>query len=508
MRMRARSVSVPAPVGGWNARDSLADMAPTDAASLINWFPTTTDVMVRKGYTQYATGMASQVETIMPYAGGATDKLFAATANGKFYDVTSGGAVGAAAVSGLTNGRWEYQNISTSGGNFMLAVNGLDKLRGYNGTSWWTDGDGTHDITGIDTATVSNINLFKNRIWLIQKNTLTAWYLPTSSIAGAALQFPLQSVARKGGYLVDMSPWTIDAGYGVDDLLAFITSKGEVIVYRGTDPASVNSWSLVGVWEIGAPVGRRCLMKYEGDLLVIGQDGLSPMSAALQSSRVNPKVQLTDKIQWAVSDAVTNYGANFGWETLYYPKQNMIIMNVPVNTNANQEQYCMNTITKNWGRFTGWSANCWALFQDNPYFGGNGFVGKAWDSYADAGTNISTTASQAFNYFRTSGILKRFTMIRPIINTDGSPGISANLNIDFQINTASSPITTTPVTSGTWDVSTWDSGVFSAGLAITKLWQGATGVGYSAGVQLDTATNGIQVRWVSTDIVYETGDIL
>lgn len=508
MTMRARSSSVPAPVGGWNARDSLADMAPTDAASLINWFPTTTDVMVRKGYSQYATGMASQVETLMPYAGGSTDKMFAATANGKFYDVTSAGAVGAAAVSGLSNGRWEYQNISTSGGNFLMAVNGTDKLRGYNGTAWWTDGDGTHDITGFDTATAYNINLFKNRIWMIQKNTLNAWYLPTSSIAGAAQQFPLQSVARKGGYLVDMSPWTIDAGYGVDDLLAFITSKGEVIVYRGTDPASVNSWALVGVWEIGAPVGKRCLMKYEGDLLVIGQDGLSPMSAALQSSRVNPKVQLTDKIQWAVSDAVTNYGANFGWECLYYPKQNMIIMNIPVNTNSNQEQYCMNTITKNWSRFTGWSANCWALFQDNPYFGGNGFVGKAWDTYADNATNITTTAAQAFNYFRSPGILKRFTMIRPIINTDGSPGISANLNIDYQINTNSSPITTTPVTGATWDASLWDTGVFSAGLAITKLWQGANGVGYSAGVQLNTATNGIQVRWVSTDIVYETGDIL
>jgi hypothetical protein len=464
--------------------------------------------MVRKGYSQHATGMASQVETLMVYAGGASDKMFAATANGKFYDATSTGAVGAAAVSGLSNGRWEYQNISTSGGNFMMAVNGTDKLRGYNGTTWWTDGDGTQDITGLDTATAYNINLFKNRIWFIQKNTLNAWYLPTSSIAGAALQFPLQSVARKGGYLVDMCPWTIDAGYGVDDLLAFVTSKGEVIVYRGTDPASVNSWSLVGVWELGAPVGKRCLMKYEGDLLLIGQDGLSPMSAALQSSRTNPKVQLTDKIQWAVSDAVTNYGSNYGWETLYYPKQNMLIMNVPVSTGSSQEQYVMNTITKNWTKFTGWNANCWALFQDNPYFGGNGYVGKAWDTLADNATNITSTAAQAFSYYRTPGKLKRFTMIRPILNTDGSPGVSANLNIDFQIDTTSTPISTTPVTGATWDTSLWDPGLFSGGLAISKLWQSATGVGYAAGPQLTCATNGIQLRWVSTDIVYEQGAIL
>jgi len=506
--MAAKSISVPAPVGGWNARDSIADMPATDAASIVNWFPTTTDLMLRKGYSQWSTGLASQVETLLIYAGGATDKMFAATANGKFYDVTAGGAVGAAVVSGLTNGRWEYQNISTSGGSFLMTVNANDKLRGYNGTTWWTDGDGTHDITGINTATVSNINLFKSRIWMIEKNTLNAWYLPTSSIAGAASQFPLQSVARRGGYLVDMNAWTIDAGYGVDDLLTFITSKGEVIVYRGTDPSSIASWSLVGVWEVGAPVGKRCLMKYEGDMLIIGQDGLSPMSAALQSSRTNPKVQLTDKIQWAVSDAVTNYGANFGWETLYYPKQNMIIMNVPVNTGSVQEQYVMNTITKNWARFTGWGANCWSLFQDNPYFGGNGFVGKAWDTFSDAGTNITSTAAQAFSYYGTPGQLKRFTMIRPILNTDGSPGISANLNIDFEINTLSASVSTTPVTGAVWDTATWDSGLFSGGLSISKLWQSATGVGYAAGPQLTCVTNGIQLRWVSTDIVYEGGAIL
>jgi hypothetical protein len=249
-------------------------------------------------------------------------------------------------------------------------------------------------------------------------------------------------------------------------------------------------------------------MKYEGDLLLIGQDGLSPMSAALQSSRTNPKVQLTDKIQWAVSDAVTNYGSNYGWETLYYPKQNMLIMNVPVSTGSSQEQYVMNTITKNWTKFTGWNANCWALFQDNPYFGGNGYVGKAWDTLADNATNITSTAAQAFSYYRTPGKLKRFTMIRPILNTDGSPGVSANLNIDFQIDTTSTPISTTPVTGATWDTSLWDPGLFSGGLAISKLWQSATGVGYAAGPQLTCATNGIQLRWVSTDIVYEQGAIL
>ena len=47
----AKTASVPAPIGGWNARDSLANMSPTDAVQLVNWFPTPTDVTMRKGYT-------------------------------------------------------------------------------------------------------------------------------------------------------------------------------------------------------------------------------------------------------------------------------------------------------------------------------------------------------------------------------------------------------------------------------------------------------------------------
>lgn len=506
--MRARSSSIPAPVGGWNARDSIADMNVMDSPYTINWFPRTTDVMLRKGYTQYSTGLGAQVETILIYNGGATSKIFGATSQGKIFNCTGGGAVGAAAVTGLTNGRLEYVNVATSGGNYMMAVNGVDKLRGYDGTNWWTDGDGTHDITGVDTATCSNITLFKNRVWLVEKNTLKLWYLPTNAIAGAASSYPLQSIAKQGGYIVDFCAWTIDAGYGVDDLFAIITSMGEVIVYKGTDPASANTWALVGVWQIGAPVGKRCMMKYEGDLLIIGQDGLSPMSAALQSSRVNPKVQLTDKIQWAVSDSVTSYGANFGWETLYYPKQNMIILNVPVSEGSQQEQYCMNTVTKNWGRFQGWTANTWALYNDEPYFGANGYIGRAWNTLADNGSNIQSTCAQAFSYFNSPGQLKRFTMIRPTFSASGNPGVNANLNIDFYIDTQSVTIQTTAVAGSLWDTAVWDTGQWSTGNVLSKVWQGATGVGYSAGPQVACSGNGIELYWVSTDIVYEPGHIL
>ena len=124
-RARSNSISLAAPIGGWNARDAIASMAPVDAVVLTNWFPTTTECQLRLGHTQYSTGLPDQVDTILTYYGGATSKMFAISVGG-VYDVTSGGSVGAAELSGLSNSRWESCNVSTSGGNFLYMANGVD----------------------------------------------------------------------------------------------------------------------------------------------------------------------------------------------------------------------------------------------------------------------------------------------------------------------------------------------------------------------------------------------
>ena len=82
-RATANVDSLPAPVGGWNARDSLANMEPVDAVSLVNLFPTVSSVVLRGGYTKHATGLDGEVQTLMTYSAGATTELFAVTETGK-----------------------------------------------------------------------------------------------------------------------------------------------------------------------------------------------------------------------------------------------------------------------------------------------------------------------------------------------------------------------------------------------------------------------------------------
>tara|TARA_R110002126_G_scaffold148757_1_gene294786 strand:+ start:6191 stop:7747 length:1557 start_codon:yes stop_codon:yes gene_type:complete len=511
-RTAANVQSIPAPVGGWNARDSLANMDPMDAVTLVNYFPTVSNCVLRGGYSKWATGFTGQAQSLLSYSGGATNKLFAVvgTPSLSIYDVTAGGAVGAAVVSSLTNAIWEYTNVATTGGNYLYAVNGVDKPRLYDGTTWTAiDAASTPAITGVTTTTLDNITLFKNRLWFIQKNTLKAWYLPTSAVGGAAQSLDLSSIARFGGHLVDLDTWTIDAGYGVDDNLAFITSNGEVIVYRGTDPASDATWALAGVWKLGSPISKRAMLKWGGDLLILTYDGLMPMAASLQSSRLDPRVALSNKIQGAITKAATEYGgthAAVGWQVFYNAKRTAVWINVPVADGSQQQQYVMNTITASWCQFTGWEANVWETYDDDPYFGGNGYVGKAWDStYADNNANISANVLQAFNYLGSRGVQKYFTRARPSIFTDGNPAISMGINVDFDIQNNATPLSYSASAMGLWDSGTWDAAVWGDDLQITNNWQGVTGLGYCGAVLLTSASTGLQIEWASTDVVYQSG---
>jgi hypothetical protein len=583
-RRTAVTASVSSPVGGWNARDSIANMSPLDAVTLTNLWPTPTDVQLRLGYSQFSTGITGQVNSLMNYAGTSFQKLFAA-AETSIYDVSGPTAT---VVKTITNDKFQHINVSTPGGNFMVAVNGVDPAQLFDGTRWISyastataqtissitrggtgnltatlttstphglvtgnqivvagaspaEFNGTflitrinattftytmasapsgnastvgaytinYAITGVDSSTLVHVNLFKNFLFFVQENSMSAWYLPVGQVAGAALELDFGGIARMGGFLQAMGTWTIDAGQGADDYAVWITNNGEAIVYNGTNPDAAETWALKGVWQLGQTFNRKCFLKWGGDLLLLTQEGLVPLASALQSSRLDPRINLTDKIFYAISRATYLYQNNFGWQINYFAEQNMLIINIPATEGI--QQYCMHTISKAWCNFTNISATCWELSYDQMYFGGNGFVGRFWDSYSDNGNNINATVQQAYSYFDAPGQQKRFTMIRPIFQTDnGLPGILVGINTDFdaQDNLGAVSFNAISSTLGVWDTGVWDEDVWGGNLSLTKLWQGVTGLGYSGGIIMKIASQGIDVHWVSSDYVMERGSIL
>lgn len=506
-RAVSKSLSITAPIGGLNARDSLAAMPPQDAVVLDNWFPTPTTVDLRNGFTAWATGFPSPVESLLPYTSSTAAKLFAA-AGTAIYDATSNGAIGAGVRTGLTNARWQSVNMGTPGGQFLECVNGADKLRGYDGTNWWTDGDGTHDISGVDTATWIHLNVFKNRLYAVQVNTFKVWYLPVNSISGAATAYDLSPLFKMGGYLMAMATWTVDNSAGIQEYAVFISSEGEVAIYQGYDPSTAGAWSLVGMFHVGRPVGRRCYEKVGADLVLVTSDGAFPLSKAMLTDRSQQQDALSAKIVNLINADVQTYGANFGWDIKLSPLGNKLLINVPEVVDVTSHQYVMNTITGAWCRFTGWPANCFIVLRDQLYFGGPTYVAKADTGYSDNGAFIFGDVLPAFNYFGAPGLLKRWTMVRPTFYTSGAFSPALDMNVDFQ-QVRPTDTGTFAAESGTaWDTALWDTFAWGSTASIKRDWQGVAAMGSCGALRMRVVNNATSVQWMALDYVYEMGAIV
>lgn len=503
----SQTASLPAPTKGLNAKDALANMDSSYAITLDDWFPTPSSVDVRNGYENHATGMTGAVETLAYYTTGTSQKLFGAV-GGEIFDVTVAGAVGAAVVTGKSNDRWQYINMGTAGGFFLLMVNGEDKLIRYTGSAWQVDGDGSADITGVDTADIIHINNFKNRVFLIEKNSFNAWYLPVASIGGAANKLDLSGLFKLGGYLMAMVNWTIDNSAGIDDYAAFITSEGEVAIYSGIDPSSSTAWLLEGTFRMGAPIGRRCAIKVGADVVVLTVDGAFPLSKSMLTDRTQLGLSLSDKISPLINQDIRSYKSNFGWDIIYYPIGNKLIVNVPTTESEVSRQWVMNTQHGAWARFLNWNAFCFAVLNDQLYYGGDGIVAKADYGQSDNGSNINSVCQQAFDYFGNRAQIKKFSMARPVFLAEGTISPAIVVNVDFQDNRTTVSPSYTSSSSDEWDAGDWDSFDWAGGDEFTARWQSVTAVGYCAGVRVVTALKNVGCKWQATDFVFERGAVL
>lgn len=488
-----KTIARPAPVGGWDAESALASMPKDRAVDLYNWFPRPDSIEVRRGQRLWAGGIgtsSSSVESLMVYNGLTSSKMFAAIAT-DIYDASANGTA-SSAVTSLNSGRWQHVNFANSGANYLLCVNGADSLRAYNGTAW-----STPSITGIASSDAIHINVHKRRVWLTLNQTTKAAYLATDAIAGAATVFDFGQVFSDGGYLMATATWTRDGGAGSDDVLVAISSRGQAALYSGTDPDSALTWDLVGVFNVGAPIGRRCFVKWGADLILLTVDGAFAMSQILSvdaSSR--ERVALSKRITNAFAAAARSYASNFGWEPIVYPRGTRLIVNVPLVENADVEQYVMNTITGAWCRFGEHHANCWAVFNDLLYYGANdGTVRQAdygaEDADGESVTEITATGQSAYDSHGSPGMTKRFVLAEPLVTAESTNRPSVGISVDFRETYTVTNAPASETLSATWDGGfNWDGGAYWAGDDVAQVndWLSTTALGKFASLKFRATT--------------------
>lgn len=163
----------PAPVAGWVSNRMLSDPKSIEgpgAAVLDNFFPRATGVALRRGKARYATLVEKEldVESLFTYHNGTVERMFAANSE-TIYDVSSvvfpepldlaietsptddvdtlgdgsGDVFGWDSTAGLevsegyTSGQWSVIQFATTGGIFLIGVNGEDTGFIYDGTRFY-----------------------------------------------------------------------------------------------------------------------------------------------------------------------------------------------------------------------------------------------------------------------------------------------------------------------------------------------------------------------------------
>ncbi len=496
--------SLGAPVGGLNSCDPLAGMGKTDALVLDNFICRPTSVDKRKGQVNFVTGFAAaeKVWSLFPFRSPPVDQMFAATDSG-IYNATVAGAVGAK-VANCTSGRWETINGSNAGIRYLLAVNGQDPMKFYNGAAW---ADAV--ITGVDSSTFTNINQFKFRVFLTKKDSLSFWYLDVNAVQGVAHEFPLAPLFTKGGSLLSIGTWTVDGGNGPDDYAVFVTTEGEVAVYKGTDPSNADAWALVGVYQVARPIGRKCLTKYGGDVLILTEEGVVMLSKAMSAVETDRRTSITDKIVGQLQALASAYKANFGWSITLYPAESILIINVPVVEGGTSYQMVMNNLTGAWSMFRGMNAQCFLELGSRLFYGMATKVVQALSSDSDFGNNILLTAKLAFTGFGYNLKNKQIELIRQNFKASKALTINMAVGVNYEDSPYIATASVSPNNQAQFDVSTWDGANWAGSEFIISQWRSvAHKPGYALSYMFQVNDKEFTMSWNSTDFLINVGSAL
>ena len=530
------------PFQGLDARSPLAGMSANHAISLNNLIVETYGLRARKGYTEYARDLPDEdpISTLLVYyppggvispspgpgAGSAVLslvlaqlyvpaipgvitaplQLFAAQ-GGNLYDVSGGGTGPFTAETVVTGASdyWTYINFQNVAGNFLLTTNDEGGYAIYDGTNWTmpTMGAGAGQIDGVNPTTLVFIMEWKQRVWFIEETSAHAWYLDVDAITGPATKFDFGSQFPHGGYLAALANWTVDSGNGIDDRLVAVSSQGDVVIYEGTDPDDPTKFFKIGTWYVGPlPQGRRAVLSSGGDVYILTQFGVMPVSRLQSSARepVDAQAHLSYKVDPLLARLMQLYAAYPGWAITTLAREELMLISLPPQLKSPGGNFLVyKTTTQAWSILYDTLYTNFAVIDNQIYAGTldgrivsafNGSLDNVLLATPETGSPIICQVIPAFQPILAPGLEASVSMIRPTFLTVKTPALNFRVLVDY----GAIGFTLTPTLPGVinsfWDDGLWDSAVWSGLQTPIKDWLGSSGVGDVATVEMNFACGG------------------
>lgn len=496
---KVQSTFLPPPLGGWNTRDGLPVMAETDAIELINWYPDTDAVRLRKGYRYHSKSIGSNQVIALGNLSTAGNNYFIAVGSDRNIYNASIESAAASSIMGPLGpfGGDPIHIIQFRDRLFIASTSNADVV-----FCWIGSGSifaaGFSGPGGSDNL-LRSMTSYKGRLYFAEALNPSIWYGGLGAITGALTEFSVSSILRQGGSIRFISTLSRVKDFNEDQLFVVVSDRGEVLLYQGDYPGS-SAWALTGQYTIPAPLGPRAFFHWGADLLILTVQGLLSLNQIIGNPTTSDYTYLGAKISRALKDAATDsLIGDIYWGGLFYPKGNYLFLNVPVISGAISHQYVMNVNTGAWCKFTNQNAFDWAIHRNNLYFGGlSGRVFKADNGTFDedpasegASITMTTKIRQAYSNLGDASHKKHIHLIQPILKQDTGLAVKFGVNVDFNDTEAGDFV------QDLTDLS------FKFHQPLIKV----AAIGKFAGIKFDHSYSSVQLEWYGTNILYETGGV-
>lgn len=443
------------------------------------------------------------------------------------YDESTGRwnkVVNAATTAWVASTAYAYGDERSNGGNtYICKTAGTSASSGgpTGTTSEITDGTCVWDyavpLTGVNPRNLVFGVIWQNRLWCVQRDTAKAWYGGVGAYTGTVTGFVFGGRFRAGGPLMGLYNWTIDGGSGVQNSLVAISQAGDVVIYQGTDPSSSATFGLKGVWSLGAiPVGRKVATDFGGDMLILTNTGIMPLSRLTMGNPVFDRSQYaTQKIANLFNTLASTYGKTRGWSLRIHPEDNALIVTVPsAGADAATTQLTMSMATRGWSQYRDLPMTCNEVWQGKLYFGtADGRVCCNTDHMDDvrlASGFTPTPVQWAFlSAFTNLGSQrqKRVGTIAPsIISTTAGVSYDVAARWDYDLTELSTVTAGDPGTN-VWDTAVWDTAIWGGPYQSSRRVRGATGMGVAVAIAM-RGTAAARVSIAGVDVTYTQGGLL
>lgn len=424
-------------------------------------------------------------------------KIYVCDTNGT--SAATGGPTGAGAniVDGTT--RWDYSSTGPTSGVIYESL--ADQRSGFSANP----------------ANFAFVTEWKGRMWFVEKDSSWAWYLGLGAVSGLATRFDFGMKMQHGGPLAGLYPWAYDGGGGVDSLLVAISTAGDVLAYQGTDPSSATTFGIKGSWYVGGvPKGRRLATHYGGEMLILSNLGVVPLSKLVAGASIEDEnLYKTKDIANLFSFFISSRRTMRGWALYLHPEDNVLVVTVPIADGAPTEQLLMSFATGGWSRYRDLPALSMCEWAGRLYFGtidgriciNTGTIDDVTLASPDVYSPIEWSVLTAYADLGNAN-QKQIRMLRPsVLSQTPNSVVEASALYDLDLNEPTPPSGTSSTGVSLWDTAIWDVDIWGGNYSASHPLQGATGLGREIAVAVRGRSTS-RTAYVKTDVFFAEGGML